>query len=210
MKRINRCCTLLIMLGLSTALPAQTTAPAKKTPAPPATPPATEASKPPLPPEKERTLSKSLSSALSAGLTYKPPPAPKPEAEEVDLRDIDKPKNEIIRLPKYVVEAKRPPVFNDRNLYSQEMLRKLAYQRYISPFSRNILNRYHLLGRGDEAYAMMQYEADERKRAMSEMDDKISMYRVFGDNATADQLKDETQNTYMRRSQYSTTPNNKK
>ena len=114
----------------------------------------------------------------------------------------------IIRLPKYVVEGTRPPVFNNRNLYSKEMLRRLAYQKYISSFGRNVLNRYRLpiIGGGAEAYAMMQYEAEERKQNMAEMDDKISMYRVSGDNAEADTLKNDTQRSFMRRTEYIATP----
>ena len=111
-----------------------------------------------LPPQG-RVISNDLSKALSFGIKYNPPPPdPKPE-DDVDARDVDKPKNGIIRLPKYVVEAKRPPIFNDRNLYSKEMLRRLAYQHYMSSFSQNFLNRYHLLGMGDEAYAILYYEA---------------------------------------------------
>jgi hypothetical protein len=86
------------------------------------------------------------------------------------------------------------------------MLRRLAYQKYISSFGRNVLNRYHIFGRGDEAYAMMQYEAEERKQNMAEMDDKISMYRISGDNAEAASLKDDTQRTFMRRSEGISTP----
>jgi hypothetical protein len=107
-----------------------------------------------------------------------------------------------------VVEGQRPPVFNNRNLYSKEMLRRLAYQKYISSFSRNVLNRYHIFGQGDVDYAMMQYEADERKRNMDEMADKVSMYRVSGDNAEAAKLKDDAQRTFMRRSDSAPTTSN--
>jgi len=156
--------------------------------------------------KKERTISSDLSKSLSAGIKYNPPPPPKPVDEDVDLRDVDKPRNQIIRLPKYVVEGKRPPVFNDRNLYSPEMLRRLAYKRYASAFSRNVLNRYHIFGNLDEAYAMMQYEAAERQNNIAEMEDKVSMYRVSGDNAEADTLKNDTQRSFMRRTEYIATP----
>lgn len=120
------------------------------------------------------------------------------------MRDIDKPRNEIIRLPKYVVEAKKPPVFAERNLYSNEMLRRLAYQRYVSSFNRNVLNRFRLpfIGGGIDAYAMMQYEAEERQRAMAAMDDKAAMYLISGDKEGAEELKDEAQDTFMRHSEF--------
>jgi hypothetical protein len=205
MNRTSLRIALLVLTTLPMAMPAQTAAPADK-----ATPTAAEftTDQSALQPKKERAISKSLSSALSAGIKYEPPPPPKPAAEEVDLREIDKPRNDIIRLPKYVVEAQRPPIFNDRNLYSKEMLRRLAYQRYASSFSSNFLNKYRLpiIGGGLESYVMMMYEADERKANMAEMDDKVSMYRVSGDDASADALKDDSQRTFMRRTEYSTTP----
>jgi len=199
MNRTGLSIAFLALSALPLALPAQNTAPGAlaTTSAP------SDVERPVTPPKKDRAISKDLSSALSAGYKYNPPPPPKPEAEDVDLREVDKPRNGIIRLPKYVVEGTRPPVFNNRNLYSKEMLRRLAYQKYISSFGRNVLNRYRLpiIGGGAEAYAMMQYEAEERKQNMAEMDDKISMYRVSGDNDEAASLKDDTQRTFMRRTE---------
>jgi hypothetical protein len=192
------------MAALPMALPAQTaTPPAIAAPAMTA-----EDDQPTMTPKKQRAISSDLSKALSAGIKYNPPPPPKPEAELVDQREVDKPRNGIIRLPKYVVEGTRPPVFNDRNLYSKEMLRRLAYQKYISSFSRNVLNKYRLplIGGGVDTYAMMQYEADERARNMAEMDDKIAMYRVSGDDTSAKELKDDSQRSFMRRSEYIETP----
>jgi len=205
MNRTRLCLTLFALNALSLALPAQETVPT--TPAPEVS---VDADKAFAQPKKERAISKDLSHALSAGIKYNPPPPPKPAEEDVDLRDIDKPKNGIIRLPKYVVEGQRPPVFNNRNLYSKEMLRRLAYQKYISSFSRNVLNKYRLpiIGGGIDAYAMMQYEAEERKANMDEMADKVSMYRVSGDNTEADKLKDDAQRTFMRRSDSAPTTSN--
>jgi len=195
MNRTNLLLTFVALSALPLALVAQEAVPA--TP-----PPSVSPEKPFAQPKKDRSISQDLSHALSAGIKYNPPPPPKPAEEDVDLREIDKPKNGIIRLPKYVVEGQRPPVFNNRNLYSKEMLRRLAYQKYISSFSRNVLNKYRLpiIGGGIDAYAMMMYEAEERKANMEEMADKVSMYRVSGDNAEADKLKNDSQRTFMRRS----------
>lgn len=165
------------------------------------------------PKKKQREVSGDISKSVSSSFKFNPPPPPKPEEELVDMREIDKPRNQIIRLPKYVVETKKPPVFNDRNLYSKEMLRRLAYQQYISSFSRNVLNKYRLpISFGSnftpEAYAMMQYEAAERQRNMVEMDNTVSMLRTSGDNTEATKTKDDTQNTYMRRSEAGTNTRN--
>jgi len=196
--------TLLTMATLPMALPAQTATPPAIA-APTAT---TDDNQPTTTPKKQRAISSDLSKSLSAGIKYNPPPPPKPEAELVDQREVDKPRNGIIRLPKYVVEGTRPPVFNDRNLYSKAMLRRLAYQKYISSFSRDVLNKYRLplIGGGVDTYAMMQYEADERQRNMAEMEDKIAMYRVSGDDASAKELKDDSQRSFMRRTEYIATP----
>ena len=43
-----------------------------------------------------------------------------------DLRDIDKPRNGIIRLPNYTVQEKKPPVFRERDIYTREGLADLA------------------------------------------------------------------------------------
>lgn len=156
----------------------------------------------------QRSISNDLSKSLSYGIKYTPPPA-EPEAkpaESEEEHDSDKPKNGIIRLPKYIVEGKRPPIFEERNLYSKEMLRRMAYQRYMSSFSKNILNASHLLGKGDEAYALMQYEADERKKNMADTADRVAMYRVSGDDEEASRLKADAQDAYMRRSSYNSVP----
>lgn len=165
----------------------------------------------PTPKKKQRAVSDDVSKSVSSSFKYNPPPPPKPEEELVDMREIDKPRNQIIRLPKYVVEAKKPPVFNDRNLYSKEMLRRLAYQQYISSFNRNVLNKYRLpfIGGGIDAYAMMQYEAAERMRNIADMEDKTSMLRASGDDAEASKTKDDTQNTLMRRSNFGTNTNHR-
>lgn len=163
------------------------------------------------PTKKQRAVSNDISKSVNSAFKYNPPPPPKSDEELVDLREIDKPRNQIIRLPKYVVEAKKPPVFNDRNLYSKEMLRRLAYQQYISSFNRNVLNKYRLplIGGGVDAYAMMQYEAAERMRNIADMEDKTSMLRASGDDAEANKTKDDAQNTLMRRSDFGTNTNHR-
>ena len=144
--------------------------------------------------QKERIISKEISSALSSGIKYQSPAPLESTAEDTGSRDSDKPQNGIIRLPKYVVEEQRPPVFNERNLYTPERLRRLAYLRYTNAFSR----RLRLV---PEWYAVMQYEAEERKRNLAEMEDRVWMYRISGDKASAEALKTDIQRTFMRRSE---------
>ena len=56
---------------------------------------------------------------------YDPPKPvkPTPQTEQPDLREIDRPKNGIIRLPKYVVRAEVPADFSRTgSLHHQEGL----------------------------------------------------------------------------------------
>lgn len=157
---------------------------------------------------KNSGLSQKTSASVQADFQYTSVPEEKKNEEPVDLREVDKPQNTIIRLPSYLVEAQRPPVFQERNLYSKEMLRRLAYHRYISAFSRNVLNRYRLpfIGGGIDAYANMMYEAEERQRNMADTDDRVAMYRISGDTEEAKALRDEANSTYLRKTQFIAVP----
>jgi hypothetical protein len=56
---------------------------------------------------------------------------PKPEepAEPADLRETDKPRNTIIRLPQHVVTQKKEPAFKERELLTPKGKLDLAYKR---------------------------------------------------------------------------------
>jgi hypothetical protein len=165
----------------------------------------------PQPPQPERALSAKTSAAISAGFKYTPPPPPKPESvEEVDLRDVDKPKNEIVRLPRYVVTAKKPEVFTDRTLYTQDELKKLAMARYLTPLDRGVLNKWTGslrlnswttagFGSSNEERAMQMYYEDERLRNMSAMSGDILNLRAAGEGERADQTQSDYYNMFLRR-----------
>lgn len=174
---------LMLVLGVSAS--AQT---------PPAATPAAQ-SPAAAAPKKERVLSSESSNALAARVKYEPPP-PEP-AVPVPPPEEDLPRNEIIRLPKYVVEGERPPVFNERSLYSKEQMEKLAAQRYLSDLHRN-LNRYRI-GREDEKFAMMSYFEQERLRNMAATEGYVALYRAAGDTAKAEEVKEEAYSTFVRK-----------
>ncbi|MCF7689921.1 MAG: hypothetical protein K9N01_16640, partial [Cephaloticoccus sp.] len=53
-------------------------------------------------PKRHRAVSSGVAAALAAGRPKYDPPKPvekKPEEDGVDMREIDKPRNQIIRLP---------------------------------------------------------------------------------------------------------------
>jgi hypothetical protein len=197
--RYSLCLVGLLTVTLSAQTPATNSDPAQNTQ-----------------PEKKRatrTMSPELAATLTAGIKYEAPPAEKKkeeevaaavtEAEETDLRETDKPRNTIIRLPKYVIQGERPPVFTERDLHTQKGLADLAVKRYLSAAHQS-LNKYHLPhimgGMSSEDLAMMMYLEDERLRNMQDVNDKVYLYRTTGDTEEADRLKQDAASTFIRRS----------
>lgn len=167
--------------------------------------PATPA--PPPRPKRDRPISNNLAATLAAGMPkYNPPPKPKPEEDEnVDLREVDKPRNTIIRLPKIVVQE-RPPVFRERDLYSREGLAGLAMRRYLTPTHR-LLNNFYVpfLMASPEQYAMMRYAEDERLANMSDLNDTAdTISRV--DAKEGAYIRRTTSETFMRSSDFGYQP----
>ena len=149
--------------------------------------------------KKDRPISAGVASALAASMPkYNPPPKPKPVDETADMRDVDKPKNGIIRLPKYTVQEKKPPVFRERDIYTSGGLAELARNRYLSPTDR-VLNRVTLplFGTSQEARALAMYAEDERLNNMSDLKDTAKDVSRTDPNEGA-YIKRVTDQTYMR------------
>ena len=108
-----------------------------------------------------------------------------------DLRDIDKPKNEIKRLPKYVVHEKLPPVFRNRDLYTASGLVDLSFQAHPG------LNFGNVLGLNTAVAAQM-YQDDERLRNMSDLSDTARAMAAGGDRSEGSYILQQSQQTYMR------------
>jgi hypothetical protein len=124
-------------------------------------------------PKRERAISDNVAAQLAARMPkYNPPPKPKPEEEDIDLREVDKPRNNIIRLPKIVVQEERPPVFRERDIHTRQGLAELAMRRYLTPTHR-LLNNFYIpfLTASPEQYAMTRYAEDERLANMSDLND---------------------------------------
>jgi hypothetical protein len=183
--------------ALSTAAFAQeTSAPPILVPAPPAS--AAAASPASAPPPLRNAADKPQSSELSAMLAARmpaytpppPPPPPEPEGEAVDLRDVDKPKNRIIRLPKYVVHAEKPPIFREKDIYTQDGINRLAMLRYsglgIVPGSQ--LNR---------GIAGEMYREQDRLNAMSALEDSAAAMQRGGDKEEAKFIRAASRSTYQ-------------
>lgn len=226
--------TLTLALTLAASLPrhlsAQTAPPA------PATRPATTPAEPSdsaTAQKRSRAISGDVATMLAQTMPKftPPPPAPPPltpvelaqkkadeaaaaAAEaEADLRDRDKPKNGIIRLPKYVVQEQRPVIFTEREINTKKGLREIAMRRYISDADR-ALNRFTLplfggggwspgsgQGSASEERALAMYAEDERLKNMADLADNTNMIMRSDPNAGAT-AKDAAQKTFLRSSQF--------
>ena len=156
-------------------------------------------SRPAPAPKKERPISSGVASALAASMPkYNPPPKPNPNDEDVDLREVDKPRNGIIRLPKYTVQEKKPPLFRERDIFTRSGLADLAKNRYLTAADR-VLNRMTLplFGTSAEARAMAMYAEDERLNNMSDLKDTARDVGYL-DPAEGAYIKRVTDQTYMR------------
>lgn len=157
--------------------------------------------------KRTRAISSEVAAALAAASPkYSPPPPkpePKPESEQVDLRDVDKPKNGIVRLPKYIVQEPKPPVFTERAINTRKGLTDIAVRRYISDADR-ALNRFTLplFGTSAEQRALAMYAEDERLKNMSDLQDNANAASK-SDPAAGAYIRREAQKTYLRTSEFS-------
>lgn len=158
-------------------------------------------------PRRARPVSGGVAAALAAAAPkYTPPPPakaePTPEAERPDLREIDKPKNTIVRLPDYIVQEKKPAVFSERTINTEKGLTDIAVRRYISDLDQ-ALNRFTLpfFGSSYKARAMLMYEEDERLRNIADLN-AAADGASKSDPAAGAYIRRETQETFIRTSDF--------
>lgn len=114
------------------------------------------------------------------------PPAP-------DLRELDRPRNTIIRLPNYVVQEEKPPAFKERHILTPRGHLALAFKRYPGlrfgslPFFSNA------------GVALTMLEEDYRLERKAEMENLAGLVVVPTDRTRA---KTEVQNAFLRASEY--------
>ena len=167
----------------------------------------------PAPARAVRVISPEVAAQLAASrpkfTPVAPPPPPKPEEEMPDLRETDKPKNTIVRLPKFVVQEPRPPIFRERDIHTKQGLATLAMQRYFTETDR-VMNRYTLPlfhplsllgGTSNEDRALAMYYEDERLKDMADAADKTNMV-MKSDAAAGAKMKAINQQTFMRWSDF--------
>jgi len=154
--------------------------------------------------KRSRSISPEVAAALAAGMPKYDPPkavAPKDEEDLPDMRDVDKPRNQIIRLPDYVVREKRPPVFRERDINTTKGLSAVAMKRYFSETAK-ALNRYTipLFGMSQEAYANMPFAEDGPLENIASLKSTAADLKALGGDGTS--ISREVDRTYIRRSDY--------
>lgn len=161
-------------------------------------------------PRRRRAISPEVAAQLSAAspkFTPAPPkPAPKPEEEEEDLRETDKPRNGIIRLPKYVVREPAPAVLNERAVNTKKGLADIAMKRYMTE-GYKALNAFSLplFGTSQTAMAMAMYEEDERLKNMSDLNESARMVSST-DKASGLYVKRQVDQAFMRQGDFDWRP----
>ena len=179
----------LVSLALATAVAAARAFAAEESPAPaqPPTPsslPAPLAAPKPAPPRAEASkptfespARPPVSTALAGRITAVAPkfdPAvaaamgKSPEVG-VDLREFDKPKNTIVRLPDFTVQEDKIPAIKPREMITAAERRRLTYRKHPGLHFGSL----PLLG-NDGIAAFMAYE-EERLERMKEMDDLLTL-----------------------------------
>jgi hypothetical protein len=151
----------------------------------------------PMRPAAEDDSGRSVSSRIAADLNsgmpkYAPPtPTPAAAAEPQDMRDIDKPKNEIRRLPQYVVRESRPLVFRNRDLYTTDELINLSFKSHPGLRLGNIFGM-------NSAIAYQMYLDEQRQANMDDLTDTARAMARGGDAGESQYILKASQETFMR------------
>jgi hypothetical protein len=147
----------------------------------------------PDPGDTGRSVSSKINADIASGMPKFAAPTPTPaEAPEVqEARDAERPKNQIPRLPKFVVRESRPLVFRDRDLYTPEGLVNLSFKNHPGLGFGNIFG----LNSGI-AYDM--YMDEQRLSEMNDLTDTARAMSRGGDDAESAYILQASQETFMR------------
>ncbi len=150
--------------------------------------------------DPRRIQSSELSSALMNSIPkYSPvkPEPPKPAAQAAD-----QPKNGVVRLPKYVVHDQAPPVFTKKDVMTDEERKELAMKQYIID-TKDMPTLAAFMSRAlFQDNASQQYADAERASNISSLRSDASAAAVGGDKAESDFIRAQSNDTYLRRSDW--------
>lgn len=145
---------------------------------------------------------RAVSAETAAKLSLNAPKFVPPVASEVstpplpDLREADRPKNGILRLPDYIVREPKSPVFKNYELLTPAGRLDLAYKRrpglhFTLPFLPN------------HGLALFMLQEDFRLERMAEMNDALELLR-FGSSDSKKVAKALGNETFIRRTDWVT------
>jgi hypothetical protein len=146
--------------------------------------------------DTRRIQSSELSTALVDSMPKFDPP--KPDAAKPAAAEPDKPKNGIVRLPKYVVRDRRPQIFTDKDVLTEQGKKDAAMRTYL--MNLDGANPYVAGGARIlfQSYADQQYADAERAGNISTLQSDASLSSVGGDKGESDFIKAQSNDTYMR------------
>ena len=157
--------------------------------------------------DRKRVVSDNLAAALADTMPKFNPPPPRPKkTEEEEGLAYGKPKNGIVRLPRVVVEGRRPPIFTERQVNTDKGLQQIAVKRYFGGAAQ-ALNKKHIpiSGQSNEAIAMQMWAEDERLRHITDFNDRADTLEVLGDEEKSEEAREMIQDATVRQS-YLPTP----
>ncbi len=150
-------------------------------------PAASPSAQAPAPGAADRPVSSGVAAEISAKMPAYSPAASTPGTPAADQRDIDKPRNQIPRLPvevmqRYVVREARVPVFRPRDLYTPSALIEMSFREHPGLHIGNFFNLN--AGAALEKIRNEQFHADQRDLA----DTAITM-AADGDTSEAEAMQ---------------------
>ena len=195
--------TVMAVTGTAAVAADETTPSASPRPvilATPATPPAAVAAPAAEPKNENRTraISPAAAAQLAAAVPkFEPPPpnsnpATTASAEApVDLREVDRPRNTIIRLPSYLVREEKPVILTEREVQTPKARLQLALKKH--PGLR--LGSFWIFRNDGIALAMLAEE--ERLEQKQHFEDLVQLMH-FSDPASKATAKQSVEGTFMR------------
>jgi hypothetical protein len=142
-----------------------------------------------------RIQSNELAGALLNGVPKYAPPAP----VQAQAQEEPKPRNGVIRLPQVVVHEEKPPVFNEKQMYTPQSLQDIQIQRYTGldpakmPGVAAPITRYMFADYAKQ----MQSDAD-RQQNISDSNDMARAAALGGEPGESEYIKRVSNDTYMR------------
>jgi hypothetical protein len=151
--------------------------------------------------DRRRIQSSELNDAVISSIPkYAPPKPVAPKAD--DPADADKPKNGIIRLPKYVVHDSTPPIFTKKDVLTPTGRDDLAMKQYIMDTNGMPTFAAYMARQLFQANASQQYADAERASNISSLRTAANAAAAGGDPAESKLIRDQTNDTYLRRSDW--------